>query len=624
MSSLPSPAQRGGPTGRATLGAFELDLTTRRLTRDGAPVALTPKPFRVLAYLVEHRQRLVPRTELLERFWDGGAYEEALTRAVSSVRKALDDQGEPARFIETRWAEGYRYIGPFAETAATAAAPPAETAPTETVSAPRLTRGRVLTLAAALAGIVALAVVLGRPRAEPSAPIHRIAVLPLQNLGGEAPDYFSEGLTDGLVAALSRIEGLSVIARGSTRSFAPDADPKALGRALNVPAYLTGSVRRGDGTVRVAVRLIDTSEGRILWAFETERAAGAHHSAEDEVIRALALRLSAQLRAAAAAPPRTEAAYDHYLRGRHLWQQRNEPALTQAIAQFEAALASDPGYASAHLGLAESWLLMPLYAGRAPLSSYPRARASAETALRLDPGAARAHAVLGVVASQFDWDWAAADAHFARAVALNPNDATALQWQAEAYCFRGRFDACARGLRAAYELDPLSPVLAMAQGIPARFSGDTPAALRVFHAVERERPEFAFVHYQLGSTYSAAGDWERAIDHYRKALPVFGLHLVGGQLAYACARSGRRDEAVRLRDAMLERSRRGYFPPVTLAAAELGLGNLEAGLDQLERGLELHDDFLVYMRDDPHTRDLRGHPRFVALQRRLGFEPSRP
>jgi TolB-like protein/DNA-binding winged helix-turn-helix (wHTH) protein len=622
--SLPPSTQGAALAGPVELGEFELDATTRRLTRRGTSVALTPKPFRVLVHLLENRHRLVTRGELLERFWEGGNYEEALTRAVSSVRKALDDHGEPARFIETRWAEGYRYVGPFALAASDRSpAPPASVPSSEPALRPsRLPRGRLLVLAVCLAAMTALAVLLTRPRTQPPTPIHRIAVLPLQNLGDPSQDYFSEGLTDGLVAALSRMEGLTVIARGSTRSFANGADPQETGRALRVPAYLTGTVRRDGGGVRVALRLIDTAEGRVLWAHETERATGGQDGTADEVARALALRLSARLHAPTPARPRSEAAYDHYLRGRHLWQQRNETALTQAISQFEAALASDPDFAGAHLGLAESWLLLPLYAGRAPLSAYPRARASAETALRLDPEAARAHAVLGVVASQFDWDWTAADAHFARAVALDPNDATALQWQAEAHCFRGRFDACARGLRAAYELDPLSPVLAMAQGFPARFAGDTATALRIFHAVEQQRPEFPFVHYQLGTTYSAAGNWERAINHYRQALPAFGLNLVGGQLAYACARSGRSDEAVRLRDAMLERSRRAYFPPVTLAAAELGLGNLEAALDHLEHALELHDDFLVYMRDDPHTRDLQGHPRFAALQARLGFIPS--
>jgi tetratricopeptide (TPR) repeat protein len=391
---------------------------------------------------------------------------------------------------------------------------------------------------------------------------------------------------------------------------------------LRVPAYLGGSVRGAEGSVRVAVRLVDTSEGRVLWTFETEQTGANLPEIERSVARALAVRLSARLRAPTAPVPRIEEAYTRYLRGRHLWQQRSAASLADAIREFEASRASDPGYASAHLGLAESWLLLPLYAGRAPQETYPRARVAATEALRLDPGSARAHAVLGVVSSQYDWNWAAADRHFAQAVALNPNDATALQWQAEADCFRGRFEACARGLRAAYELDPLSPVLAVAQGFPARFAGDTAAALRIFHAVERQRPELPFVHYQLGTTYGAARDWERAIHHYRLALPAFGLNLVGGQMAYAYARSGRRDEARHLRDAMLERSRQGYFPPVTLAAAEAGLGNVEAALDHLERALDAHDDFLVYMRDDPHTRDLQGHPRFAALQVRLGFAPS--
>src|SRR5687768_8215299 len=124
--SLPPSTQGAALAGPVELGEFELDATTRRLTRRGTSVALTPKPFRVLVHLLENRHRLVTRGELLERFWEGGNYEEALTRAVSSVRKALDDHGEPARFIETRWAEGYRYVGPFALAASDRSpAPPA-------------------------------------------------------------------------------------------------------------------------------------------------------------------------------------------------------------------------------------------------------------------------------------------------------------------------------------------------------------------------------------------------------------------------------------------------------------------------------------------------------------------
>lgn len=369
----------------------------------------------------------------------------------------------------------------------------------------------------------------------------------------------------------------------------------------------------------MAVRLVDTSEGRVLWTFETDHAATNLSEAEDAVTRALALRLSARLRAPPPARPRTEAAYTHYLRGRHLWQQRTASSLARAIAEFDAAIDSDPGYANAQLGLAESWLLLPLYAGRPPLSTYPRARAAAEAALRLDPGSARAHAVLGVIASQFDWNWEDADAHFAQAVTLNPNDATGLQWQAEAQCFRGQFDACAQGLRAARALDPLSPILAAGQGFPARFSGDTATALRIFQAVEKQWPDFPFIHYQLGMVYSAEGRWEEAIRHYRAALPVYGLNLVGGPLAYVYAKSGRREEALHLRSQMLQLSRRGYFPPVTLAAAEVGLGDLDAALHQLERALDVHDDFLVYLLTDHHCRDLRGDPRFRALLERLGF-----
>jgi tetratricopeptide (TPR) repeat protein len=334
------------------------------------------------------------------------------------------------------------------------------------------------------------------------------------------------------------------------------------------------------------------------------------------------VRLSARLRAPSAPVPRTEEAYTRYLRGRHLWQQRSGASLAGAIAEFEASRTSDPVYANAHLGLAESWLLLPLYAGRAPQETYPRARVAAEEALRLDPSSARAHAVLGVVTSQFDWDWEASDRHFAQAVALNPNDATALQWQAEAQCFRGRFDECAQGLRAARELDPLSPILAAAESFPARFSRDSAAALRILLAVEKAWPDFPFIQYQLGLVYCREEKWDEALRTLEAARPSFGLAIVGGEMANVYARSGRRAEAVRLRDEMLAMSRRAYFPPVTLAAAEIGLGDLDAALAHLERAVEVHDDFLVYLRNEHHVDVLRDTPRFQAILERLGFQTS--
>lgn len=595
------------------LGDFELQPATRALSRGGAPVRLTQKPFQVLLYLVEQRDRLVPRAELLEKFWGGReVYDVALTRCLSFVRKALDDQGETARYIETRWAEGYRYIGPFAEELR------------EDRPAPARRR-----LALAAAAVVALGAAgwsgwqAWRP-APASAQVGRIAVLPVRSEPSPAEPWLTDGLTHQLIDSVSRIEGLTVIARNSTRGFTealPDA--QAIGRDLKVDAILVPSVAREGGELHLTARLVSTADGEVMWIFGSQFPLADMMKAERELALALTTQLAARLRSTPPRP-RDEKAYAHYLRGRWLWNQRTEPSLAGAIAEFEAALAAEPGYAEAHTGLAESLLMLPLYAGRPPDETRARARAEAEAALRLDPAAARAYLVLGVVA-QFDWDWGAADAHFNNAVAANPSDATAQQWRAESLCYRRRFAECLKGLRDAQALDPLSPVIAMVQATARRWAGDHAGASAAYQQIAQRWPGFAFLGFERGKGLMAAGDVRGAIPHYEAALPTFGIELVGGPLAYAYARTGRRGEALAIRARLRQLSVERYISPVTLAIVELGLGERAAALDAIELAVAQRDELVLYLAVDEHFAELRADARFAGILARIGLgEAPRP
>lgn len=384
-------------------------------------------------------------------------------------------------------------------------------------------------------------------------------------------------------------------------------------------ALLTHLEQEGDRML-LRVRLVSTSDGSILWSFST---APAVDELDDNQVRQLARsvtkRLWANLQLRESDRLVDRRAYQHYLRGRYYWNQRSGVALAAAIQNYEAALKLEPNYVDALLGLADSWLLMPLYLAVQPKEAFPEARAAAARALELDPGAAHAHAVLGVVAMQYDWDWGEAEAHLRRALTLNPNDATAEQWMGELHCYRLREAECREHLRAASGLDPLSPVLRMMRGSPALFSGDFRAAVAAYSAAIAEVPDFPLLRYSLGLAYVGLEDWDRAIESYEASLPNLGLAVVGGPMAYALARRGATAEARALLADLERLADSEYVPPMKIAIGWLGLGERERALEWLERALDVRDDRLVYLAVDVHFLELHEDPDFQTYARRVGL-----
>ncbi|MGZ8847837.1 MAG: winged helix-turn-helix domain-containing protein, partial [Pyrinomonadaceae bacterium] len=416
------------------LEEFELDPNKRRLSdADGKAVHLSHKPFQVLLYFIENRDRIVSRQELLDQFWEGrDVYDITLTKCVGAIRKALGENTETPRFIETRWAEGYRYIGPLEEIEARVSAEtkaklvteedldeslggdlstvPAEklTAPTKALepSAPALpsaapvergiSRGRNVRIA-----IVAVVMIAGalsaffllRPAAPPEslATIRSLAVLPLKNVPDDSNyEYLSDGITEGLITALSQIENLKVISHGSVLRFKRrDADPREVGRQLGVASILEGSVRRDGERVRVSVRLVKTADGSVLWAGETyERSINDLATLQDEITSQLATKLEAKLlgqdHASTPRHSRDAEAYQLYLKGRFFWNKRTQDGIEKSIEFFNQAIARDQKYAVAYSALAESFVLQSLWGSTSSRESNSKARDAAEKAMVLD------------------------------------------------------------------------------------------------------------------------------------------------------------------------------------------------------------------------------------------------
>lgn len=590
-----------------SFGEFHIDSRERALYRGQERVRIQRKPLRVLIYLVQQSPRMVPREELLQKFWSKAVNEESLTRCISTIRRLLDDNQDSPRYLETHHAQGYRFIAGVDATVGTTTTPR------------RSTRIYVGLAAAALLVIAAFFLSLDRTSRAPVPPaqelIDRIAVLPVDVDIPEEP-WLVEALTDHVMRAVSRVEGVTVVA---SPEISRSIDLIDHGQRLNVDALLLTRLERTSGVSRLNAKLVGADDGALLWhaSFDSPTSPVGGEQVGD-LARQVASRLRPTLQLPETTAPVDERAYAAYLRGRYHWSQRSAASLEAAIAAFEAALAIEPTYADAMVGAAESWLLLPLYGASPPTQVIPGARMMAQRALESDPRSARARAVLGFIALQYDWDWLTAEKLLREAVTLNPNDATAQQWLGELYCYSSRFDACRKQLRIALELDPLAPVLVMQQGTPDLYSGEYGAAIEAYLESTASIPGFAMGQYALGLAYAGVGEWQNAIDAYQASLPELGLAIVGGPVIFALARSGQTDQATEMLDQLEALAETRYVPPSKLAVAYLGLNDRVQAIEWLQMAVEMHDDRLIYFGTDVHFRGLLGEPGFRDIADRVG------
>lgn len=599
------------PTGLA-FGEFRIDAHKRALYRDQQRIRIQRKPLDVLIYLAQQAPRMVPREELLQKFWSKAVNEESLTRCISTIRGLLDDNRDPPKYLETHHAQGYRFVAKVVSAH-------------EPTSASRKPLRTYVGVAAALTLVlvtllVSQYVTRQAPASSAQLMIDRIAVLPVAVDIPQEP-WLAQALTDHVMRAVSRVEGVTVVASPQT---ARDLDLIEHGERLNVDALLLTRLEKESAGSRLNAQLVAVGDGALLWhaSFDSPTSPVGGEQVED-LARQVALRLRPTLQLPADATPVDERAYASYLRGRYHWSQRSAASLEAAIEAFENALQIVPGYTDAMVGAAESWLLLPLYGASPPTQVIPNARAMAQQALELEPRSARARAVLGFIALQYDWDWLTAEKLLREAVTLNPNDATAQQWLGELYCYTSRFDLCRQQLRIALDLDPLSPVLVMQEGTPALYAGEYDQAIVAYRASTESFPGFAMGHYALGLAYAGLGDWNSAIAAYQTSLAELGLAIVGGPMIYALARNGRIDDAAEMLRRLEALAATRYVPPSKLAVAYLGLADSASAIESLRMAVEVHDDRLIYFANDVHFRGLLDQPGFREIAERVGPQATR-
>src|SRR5215471_3125503 len=460
------------------------------------------------------------------------------------------------------------------------------------------------------------------------APDKSIAVLPFENLSEDkANAYFAEGMQDEILARLSKIADLKVISRTSTQRFkSAPGDLREIAKQLGVANILEGSVQKAGDAVRVNVQLINALNDAHLWGDIYDRKLSDIFAVESDIAATIADTLQAKLTGAekqsiAAQPTSDLTAYELYLKGRSVWGKRSGDNIPKAIAFYGQAIARDPKYALGYAGLAEAYAILPGYTTTAAQDAYPKAKAAAVKALQLDDKLAEAHTALAMILCVGDLDMAGSMSEFQRAIALNPNYATAHHWYGNGPLLAlGRFEeAIAEGKRAV-ELDPFSPIINADLGMDlfcARRYDQAIAQLRKTLEID---PTFYYAHYFLGMALQLKGDLPGAIAEYTQAQQLSDDLWVLVLLASAKARSGDKDAAVRLLAELEELSQHRHVPSYWRTFLYLSLGNRDEAVRWLEQGIADHDGVTLGMiKIDPWLDPLRGDPRFeVLVQKVLG------
>jgi serine/threonine-protein kinase len=452
-----------------------------------------------------------------------------------------------------------------------------------------------------------------------------IAVLPLVNASPDVEnEYLSDGITDELIDALAKVDGLRVASRTSVFALkGKPQDVRAIGALLGASEVLEGTVRRAGDRLRITVQLTSTEDGRLIWSQRYDRTLHDVFAIQDEIARTIVDTLRVTSFADFASPVARRytgsvAAYHLYLRGRYAWNKRSQEGVAEAIEYFQQAIVEDPAYALAYTGLADAFALHVDYRSVPVHEGFAHAKEYARKALALDDGLAEAHASLAWSLFVYDWDWEGAAAEFRRAIDLDPRYATAHQWYAFLLASRGRLEEALVEGHTAQELDSSSVSvrrsLAWIYYYARRYE---PARYHLSRAIAMN-PGAEETYRVLGLTLAIDGQLDEAERVLREAVSMAGSgSYTSATLGFALARAGKRAEGEELLARLEEERRKGYVSPVALATLYLGLGQHDRALDWAEKAYEERRGWLAYLTVNPLLDPVRGNPRFEALVARM-------
>ena len=459
--------------------------------------------------------------------------------------------------------------------------------------------------------------------AKPAAP--SIAVLPFVNMNrDEESEFFSDGITEDIIIALTKLEGLRVAARNSAFQFkGKTPDLEELGRRLKVDNVLVGSVRRAGNRLRVTVQLSNVADGYEMWSERYDRLMEDIFDIQDDISQAvvgtLEVKLVGESKSLARRYTENVEAYKHYLRGRYYWHKRTPQAIRKAKENLELALAEDPNYAPAYSGLADCSVSLALINDLDPPSRLmPKAKQAALKALDLDPMLPEAHASLGFVEVVYGWNWEPADRELRRAIELDPGYSTAHYWRAIFVLLgTGRLDEALEEAQAALNLEPVTPSINMGLGLVLFHRREYDEAAEQLHKTLELEPNIVWPRFFLARIHLQLGDPEKAITAFDQ-LDI--LSAREGFLGYTYAISGRPEQARKLLHDLQEPSRPAHIVAFQIALIHAGLRSADQAFEWLERAVTAHSPLLLWLKTTPELDWLHSDPRFTTLLKKMNLD----
>lgn len=566
-------------------GAFELDVQTGELRKQGVRIRLQEQPLRILQMLLASPGRLVTREELRAALWPNNSYvdfDQGLNRSINKLREALGDSAECPRFIETLARRGYRFLADV-----------------------RTDMGA------------------------DSSGVRSLMILPLQSLSQDPEQaYFAEGLTEALTTALAKISALRVISHTTATYYKRVNKPMPeIARELDVEGVIEGSVLRAEGRLRISVQLIHAPSDTHLWAENYEREVRDILTLQGEVARAIVQEIQVkltpqertQLEHAPAIDPH---AYDEYLRGRYYWSKRTIEGSRRAIRSFEEAIACEPRYAAAYAGLADCYGTRGYYGMVCPEEGCAKSKKIALQAIEIDPYAAEPHTSLAWAFQYYDYDFVAAEREYRRSIELNPRYIVAHYWLSMSLAWQGRFEEAIAGAKQALGLDPLSiaanPFLSMAYLCSRQYAQLAAHARRTIELY----PDFPASHWALGWAALEMSQYDLAIAEFKRAAECSGgASLFRAVIAEAHAVAGERREAQEILQGLLENAEREYVTPYVIGRIYAALDQRDEAFASLEAGWKERAAWMPFLKVDPRMDVLRSDPRFSELMSRIKFPP---
>ena len=461
--------------------------------------------------------------------------------------------------------------------------------------------------------------------------IESIAVIPFANSGGDAEaDFLSDGLTESLISSLAHVPQLKVKSRNSVfRYKGKEVDVQKVGKELTVDALLTGRVvQRGD-SVQVSADLTKVDDSTEIWGEQYERKTSEIVSLQQQIAGDIAEKLRSRLtgtekQQVTKQGTQNPEAYQLYVKGRYYWNKRTNADIKTAVSYFNQAIEKDPGYALAYSGLADAYASLGSFGG-SPDEVVPKSNATAEKALELDPTLGHPYAVLGSNKAEYSWDFAGGESDYRKAIALDPGDATARQWfSLDLSSIGGRQQEALDEANRAYQLDPLSPIMGIAQAVAYASGRQFDKAIEVCKKIIADNPTFGRAYSTLGSAYWAEHKYSEAIQEWKTGAQLEGdknYSEVAAALDVGYRSGGKVGalrKAIEVQLAQIKNNS-GYVSPYGIASYYADLGDNEHAFEWLDTAYHQHDSGLLGIRTDPAFDSMRSDPRYAELVRKIGL-----